>query len=472
MGENAERRAKIRQAILMSMSNGHAAHEALVSLSMWDNMYNSNKHRNVSSVLSTIVSQASILKDTNRRIDTLVNNAAIALDPLHKPPADKYKGFLRRYGVFLSHARKKTILTKAPYIRKKSDPRRLPPKLTRVTRPEKLKPHEILAQYFFPKGPRPVEYLGGGGYGKVYTTSDGRVMKFVAGKAPQEYTALRNLQHTGMVPSFRNGNGKVLQLPRFQKQAANSMFGFGSFNSSSHMTAFIMGRVGGSNPMTLRKYARTYLTKLRAGEPANAIEKERLKNIVRRLRSTVNTLGLKGISHGNMHDDNIIVEVDSNGRIRRMWLIDFGHSSKIPIGRTAKNMLAASHAILRGRGLEPGSFKTRGLDEAESNVQYLDTEKKSRTNENMIWALTGKHYAYASKKKKAAPAPARPRNRALNIRNNRKLIAGMKSPRVTTPARRAKSASPSRSTSNTPRGSPVNKRASPRRSPPRPRSRA
>jgi hypothetical protein len=41
------------------------------------------------------------------------------------------------------------------------------------------------------------------------------------------------------------------------------------------------------------------------------------------------------------------------------------------------------------------------------------------------------------------------------IRNNRKLIAGMKNrPRVTTPARRAKSASPRRNTRTSPRRSP------------------
>jgi len=292
----------------------------------------------------------------------------------------------------------------------------------------------------------------------VYTTSDGRVMKFVSGNAPQEYTALRNLQSTGMVPSFRNGNGKVRKLPEIENKAAYKLFGD---DSSFHMTAFIMGRAGGSNAMTLKKYAQKYV-------PANnnsmtAENKKtfanRRANITQRLRSAVNTLSLKGISHGNMHDENIIVEVDSTGRIRRMWLIDFGRSNKIPIGRTARNMLTASRAVLLGYGVKPATHRTHGPLGTVMNVPLAGTQQNRRTDPHMFAALAGGN-TYT-------------RVNEARIRNNRKLIAGMKNrPRVTTPARRAKSASPSRNTSNTPRGSPKSTRASPRRSPPRPRSAA
>jgi hypothetical protein len=311
-------------------------------------------------------------------------------------------------------------MIKAPY--KKASignySKRFPNKLERVM---SRKPHEILAEHFFPKGPRPVEYLGGGADGKVYTTSDGRVMKFILGSAPQEYTALRNLQGTGLVPSFRNGNGKVLRLPQLQQNAARKMFG----NASGQMTALIMGRAGGSKSMTLRKYIKTH----------PAVNKA---NIAQRLRTAVNTLGLKGISHGNMHDENIIVEIDSNGRIRRMWLIDFGRSNKIPIGRTARNMLAISQTILLRSGVNPKAFATHGPYGTVMNVPLAGSEQNRRLDPHMFAALTGKNtYTRANE---------------ARIRNNRKLIAGMKNrPGVT---RRAKSASPSRNTSNTPRGSP------------------
>lgn len=420
-------------------------HTGLVALSKWTNKNNGNVHEVLANILNRArraKAIAAMRKNTNRRPEWLVNNAAIVLDPLgHKPPANKYKGFMQRYGRYLNHARKRTIVTKAPYKKTSatSYAKRFPNKLERAM---SRKPQEILAEHFFPKGPKPVEYLGGGSDGKVYTTSDGRIMKFILGSAPQEYTALRNLQKTGLVPSFRNGNGKVSRLFPDQQNAARKMFG----NTSVRMTALIMGRAGGPNSMTLRKYIKTH----------PAVNKA---NIAQRLRSAVNTLGLKGISHGNMHDENIIVEVDSTGRIRRMWLIDFGRANKIPIGQTARNMLAVSTAILVRRGVKPVAFSTYGPYGTRTNVPLAGTEQNRRIDPHMFAALTGNNtYTRANE---------------ARIRNNRKLVAGMKNrPRATTPARRAKSASPSRSTSNTPRGSPKSTRASPRRSPPRPRSAA
>jgi hypothetical protein len=418
-------KTKIRNALNKS------SHSGLVALSRWTNK---NNNGNVHEVLANILNRAKHAKATaetrknaSLKLMSLVNNAAIVLDPLgHKPPANKYKGFMKRYGVFLTNGRKRTIFSKAPYKKTSAAnyAKRYPSKLERVMS-YKPKPHEILAEHFFPKGPRPVEYLGGGADGKVYTTNDGRVMKFILGSAPQEYTALRNLQRTGLVPSFRDGNGKVSRLFPLQQNAAREMFG----NTTVQMTALIMGRAGGSKSMTLRKYIKTH----------PAVNKV---NIAQRLRSAVNTLGLKGITHGNMHDENIIVEVDSSGRIRRMWLIDFGRSSKIPIGRTARNMLAASQAILVSRRIKPTAFPTHGPYGTSLNVPLAGTQQNSRIDPHMFAAMTGNStYTRANE---------------ARIRNNRKLVAGMKNrPRVTTPARRAKSASPSRNTSKSTRANAI-----------------
>jgi hypothetical protein len=425
---------------------------ALNALSTWGG--NASSRANLIQVLATILYRARVFREktrpeysaeirnrSNKKLTELAKNAAIILNPTnHNVPANKYKGFLQRYGKSLSHARKKTILTGAPYkqLPSENNLKRFPEKIERVA---SQKPHEILAQLFFPKGPRPIQYLGGGADGKVFITNDGRLMKFVLGNAPQEYTALRNLRSTGLVPSFRNGNGKVFALSGNYQNVASKMFGG---NTNPAMTAFLMGKVGGEKSMTLRKYIQTH----------PSVNKE---NIAQRLRSAINTLGLKGISHGDMHQDNIIVEVDSTGRIRRMWLIDFGRSSKFNIGQTARNMFAVTRALLVKRGQKPNLFTTAGLYGNKRNVPLHGTKQNSRIDPHMFMALTGKEYSRANE---------------AQIRNYRKLIAGMKNrPRVTTPARRAKSASPSRNTSNTPRGSPKSTRASPRRSP-RPRSAA
>jgi hypothetical protein len=432
---------------------------ALNALSTWGG--GPNSRANLIQVLATILHRARVFREktrpeysaeirnrSNKKLTELVKNAAIILNPTnHNVPANKYKGFLQRYGKSLSHARKKTILTGAPYVQKPSENnlKRFPEKIERVA---SQKPHEILAQLFFPKGPRPIQYLGGGTDGKVYITNDGRLMKFVLGNAPHEYTALRNLRSTGLVPSFRNVNGKVFALSGNYQNVASKMFGG---NTNPAMTAFLMGKVGGEKSMTLRKYIQTH----------PSVNKE---NIEQRLRSAINTLGLKGISHGDMHQDNIIVEVDSTGRIRRMWLIDFGRSSKFNVGQTARNMFAVTRALLVKRGQKPKLFPTAGLYGNKRNVPLHGTKQNSRIDPHMFMTLTGKEYTRANE---------------AQIRNYRKLIAGMKNrPRVTskprarsaTPARRPNSAN--RSTSNTPRGSPKSTRASPRRSPPRPRSAA
>jgi len=383
----------------------------LLNVSTWNEK---NRGANINEALGNLINRnnEAIVQATR---NMLLNNAMILVNPIgHEPPANKYKGFLQRYGKFLSHNYKKTILTKAPY--KKSTAanynKRHPKKLERVLT-ARISPHEALAKHFFPKGPKPVEYLGGGVDGKVYIANDGRLIKFVNGSVPQEYTALRNLQGTGLVPSFRNGNGKVLPLTQFHQVMAKKLFGG---NASSHMTAFIMGRVGGTKSMTLRKYVRTH----------PSVNRE---NIERRMRTAINTLGLKGISHGNMHDENIIVEVDSNGRIRRMWLIDFGRSNKLNINQTARSMLAAAQGILQRRGEKVRTYPTRGLYGTTIDVPLAGVGQNRRIDPHMFLALTGKEYTRANESQ---------------IANYRKLIAGMKNRRVTTPTRRAKSASPNR----------------------------
>lgn len=455
--------ANIRRVFATNGSNV----PALNALSTWGGP---NSRANLIQVLATILHKARVFREktrpeysaeirnrSNKKLTELVKNAAIILNPAnHNVPANKYKGFLQRYGKSLNHARKKTILTGAPYkqLPSENNLKRFPAKIERVM---SQKPHEILAQLFFPKGPRPIQYLGGGTDGKVFITNDGRLMKFVLGNAPQEYTALRNLRSTGLVPSFREGNGKVLSIPNSYQNVASKMFGGNTNNTNPHMTAFLMGKVGGANSMTLRKYIQTH----------PSVNKE---NIAQRLRTAINTLGLKGISHGDMHQDNIIVEVDSTGHIRRMWLIDFGRSSKFNIGQTARNMFAVARALLVKRGQKPKLFPSGGLYGGKRNVPLHGTQQNSRIDPHMFMALTGNEYS---------------RENEAWARNQRKLIAGMNNrPRVTskprarsaTPAKRARSATPARrpssanrNTSNTPRGSPKSTRASPRRSP-RPRS--
>jgi serine/threonine protein kinase len=154
--------------------------------------------------------------------------------------------------------------------------------------------------------PKPVKRLGSGSYGVTYVTNNGRVMKFENGNHSEEYKTLLKLQGTHVVPRFKNGNGVVTNLNKLTKSIWDDRI--------DKMTVFIMGRAGGDQGMTLHKYLRTHPS-------AN------IANIHRRLEYIVSELHTRGVSHRNLHEENIIVTTGPSGRITGMWVIDFGSST-------------------------------------------------------------------------------------------------------------------------------------------------
>lgn len=173
--------------------------------------------------------------------------------------------------------------------------------------------------------PKPIKFLGGGVNGRVYTTNNGRLMKFIYDYAPQEYAALQKLQGTFVVPRFKKGNGRTITLnENLSEEIKNTLFPKAS-NLSEDLTVFIMGRVGNASSMTLRKYVSRH-------PQANRVK------IARRIAYLIKEMHLRGVSHGNLHDENIIVSTDSAGRITGMWAIDFGRSVNIPLGKTETAM--------------------------------------------------------------------------------------------------------------------------------------
>ena len=171
--------------------------------------------------------------------------------------------------------------------------------------------------------PKPVKYIGGGVNGRVYETNNGRLVKFIYNFAPVEYQALRNLQGTHIVPRFEN-KGLVIKLNKASKIVGNVMFP--GKKLSNHLTVFVMGKVGGNKGMTLSQYLKKYPNANKA-------------NIQRRVEYIVEQLHLKGWSHGNLHSGNIIVSVNSAGKITGMWAIDFGRAYKILRGKTERESL-------------------------------------------------------------------------------------------------------------------------------------
>jgi Lipopolysaccharide kinase (Kdo/WaaP) family len=272
--------------------------------------------------------------------------------------------------------------------------------------------------------PKPVKYLGGGVNGRVYMTNNGRLMKFIYDYAPQEYEALSKLQGTFVVPRFKKGNGHTMNLnENLSEEVQMTMFP-NAYGNSNSLTVFIMGRVGNANSTTLRKYINKH-----PGANRSAI--------ARRVAHLIKEMHVRGISHGNLHGDNIIVSADSAGRITGMWAIDFGRSRKIPLGKTEMKM----YKTMKTTSQHP----TYSLYGKTTKVPVYNG---SRSNVSMLGAIASGKMAKGVMKRIA--------QRRKNVSNEMKQY---KSPKKTSSPRRTKSLSPrgsgTRSSPTRPRSAPA-----------------
>jgi hypothetical protein len=269
-----------------------------------------------------------------------------------------------------------------------------------------------------PSWPLPVKYIGGGANGRVFETNNGRFMKFVMNNAPQEWKSLKKLQGNFRFPRFKSGNHITMTVAKEStRERFAKMFKVNQVGQA--MTIFIMGKVGGGHAMTLDDYLKKY-------PDANRTK------IQNRVTSLIDYMHLQGISHGNLHSKNILVTADSMGRLTGMWVIDFGRSRNLPLGKTEQNVF--SKLILHEK------FKTYGMSGKTHGP--VEVRNGSRMNRHMATAHYNRPY---------------PRNRANAIAKRRMEIhtemKNYKSPKRPTSAPRARSA----------------RRASPPKSPRRPR---
>lgn len=251
--------------------------------------------------------------------------------------------------------------------------------------------------------PTPIEYVGGGVNGKVYLTNSGKLMKIGLGSNPQEFRPLHTLRNTNFVPKFNqrnwaivpirtsrrgsyvkevrnlfnvnnsilfsknlkntrtklkniktnikskrniiekykssNGNRKYIKnmenhVTNKLKYRKNLINYIKNLNYTKKATVFLMNKIG-NKVMTLRSY-------LKSTHPNNSTKNRFRRSVVKMIKQ----IKLRGISHGNLHDNNILVSVTPSGKIK-LWMIDFGRSSIIPIGMTERNMFKATKKFER-----------------------------------------------------------------------------------------------------------------------------
>jgi tRNA A-37 threonylcarbamoyl transferase component Bud32 len=256
-----------------------------------------------------------------------------------------------------------------------------------------------------PKWPVPVKYIGGGANGRVFETNNGRYIKYVMNKAPQEWRALKKLQGNFRFPRIKNGNHKNITFAKNSnsERIANM---FKVKNVGPGMTIFIMGKVGGGKAMTLKTYLQKY----------PGANREPVRN---RVLSLIDTMQGKGISHGNLHFQNILVTADSMGRLTGMWVIDFGRSRNIPLGMTERELFGKIHVH--------NKFFTQNMNRSNVGAK-VEVRNGSRANVHMAAVHYNKPYT---------------RERGNAVRKKRleinKEMKNYKSPKKTTSVRRTQS---------------------------------
>ena len=237
--------------------------------------------------------------------------------------------------------------------------------------------------------PNPIQYIGGGANGKVYLTNSGKLMKIVMGSRPEEFRPLHTLRNTGLVPKFNQKNWAIVPLIKrsYGKRGAVNQRPFKrklkkvtaqisktnnknminilrqekelllkTLNLQKHKnqatkkkaTLFLMNRVGnvGNKVMTLYEFL--------VGSNSqrwNAV-RQILKEIVKKLHN-------KGISHGDLHAKNILVSIGPHGY--KLWVIDFGRSTVIPVGMTESNIFKKIYRVGKWKGTTPVYYGPKRL---------------------------------------------------------------------------------------------------------------
>lgn len=130
---------------------------------------------------------------------------------------------------------------------------------------------------------------------------------------------------------IKNMENHVKNKLKYRKNLINYIK---NLNYTKKATVFLMNKIG-NKVMTLHSY-------LKSIKLNNATKNRFRKNVIKMIKQ----IKLKGISHGNLHDNNILVSVTPSGKIK-LWMIDFGRSSIIPIGMTERNMFRATKKFER-----------------------------------------------------------------------------------------------------------------------------
>jgi len=176
--------------------------------------------------------------------------------------------------------------------------------------------------------------LGSGSNGITFLTTNNppKVLKIAVGNATGEVQALRKLHNAGsnFTPKLSNNYVSI----RKNTNVINKLFPYRNKNNNnkSFMTAYVMNKVGNTSLWSYVKSGHN-----------TANNKRQIKESILK---AINFMHAQGISHGDLHAGNILVELNREGKMKKIWVIDFGRYVNIKPGKTENNTYKALPSIM------------------------------------------------------------------------------------------------------------------------------
>lgn len=162
--------------------------------------------------------------------------------------------------------------------------------------------------------------LGSGTNGITFLTTNDppRVLKLALGNATREVQALRKLQNSGSNFTPKIYSNYVNIRRNRNSNLINKLFPNRN-NTNNTISAYVMNRVGNAS---LYKY-------VKMGHNTGSNKRQIKASVLKAIKF----MHAHGISHGDLHAGNILVELDSRGRMKKLWVIDFGRYVNIQPGQ-------------------------------------------------------------------------------------------------------------------------------------------
>lgn len=176
--------------------------------------------------------------------------------------------------------------------------------------------------------------LGSGTNGVTFLTTNTppKVMKVTLGSATREIGALQRLKAAGanFVPSVNFVNIRK----NMNKNIKNALFPINHMGLSPEARAENIERRRTLSMYTMNKVGNVNLYRYVKSRPglSNANKRQIRSEILRAIKF----MHAHGISHGDLHAGNILVELSPDGHMKKLWVIDFGRYVNIPVGQAEK----------------------------------------------------------------------------------------------------------------------------------------